>query len=47
MNPTVPLGIPHRLTENDIYRDFYVPAGTTVFANIQCALIYLYLKMPG
>ncbi|KAF8904742.1 cytochrome P450 [Gymnopilus junonius] len=34
MNPTVPLGFPHRLTEDDIYRDFYIPAGATVFSNI-------------
>ncbi|PPQ98474.1 LOW QUALITY PROTEIN: hypothetical protein CVT26_013875 [Gymnopilus dilepis] len=37
-NPPVPLGLPHRLTEDDIYRDFYVAAGTTVFANIHAIL---------
>jgi len=30
----VPLGMPHRLMEDDIYRDYYLPAGTSVLANI-------------
>ena len=33
-NPMVPLGIPHRLMEDDIYRDFFIPKGATVLANI-------------
>ncbi|KAF8153982.1 cytochrome P450 [Crassisporium funariophilum] len=33
-NPMVPLGMPHRLMEDDFYRDFYIPAGSTVLANI-------------
>lgn len=34
MNPMVPLGMPHRLMEDDFYRDFYIPEGTNVLANI-------------
>ncbi|CAA7262652.1 unnamed protein product [Cyclocybe aegerita] len=33
-NPMVPLGMPHRLMEDDFYRDFFIPAGSTVLANI-------------
>ncbi|KAF8797657.1 cytochrome P450 [Phlegmacium glaucopus] len=33
-NPMVPLGMPHRLMEDDIYREFFIPEGTTVIANI-------------
>ncbi|KAK7059541.1 cytochrome P450 [Favolaschia claudopus] len=32
-NPTVPLGLPHRLMQDDIYRGYYLPAGTIVLAN--------------
>ncbi|KAF8968747.1 cytochrome P450 [Flammula alnicola] len=38
MNPMVPLGMPHRLMEDDFYRSFYIPAGTTVLANIYAIL---------
>ncbi|KDR74052.1 hypothetical protein GALMADRAFT_269547 [Galerina marginata CBS 339.88] len=37
-NPMVPLGLPHRLMEDDYYRNFYIPAGTTVLANIYAIL---------
>lgn len=30
----VPLGMPHRLMEDDVYRGFHVPEGTNVLANI-------------
>lgn len=30
----VPLGLPHRLTEDDVYRGTHLKAGTLVFANI-------------
>ena len=33
-NPLVPLGIPHRLMEDDYYRNFFIPTGATVLANI-------------
>jgi len=32
-HPVVPFGIPHRLMENDVYRGWYIPKGTLVFAN--------------
>ncbi|KAF9478585.1 cytochrome P450 [Pholiota conissans] len=38
MNPMVPLGMPHRLMEDDFYRDFYIPEGTNVLANIYAIL---------
>jgi len=37
-NPMVPLGMPHRLMEDDIYRDYFIPKGTTVLANIYAIL---------
>ncbi|KAF5329266.1 hypothetical protein D9619_009011 [Psilocybe cf. subviscida] len=38
LNPMVPLGMPHRLMEDDFYRFFYIPQGTTVLANIYAIL---------
>ncbi|KAI9458895.1 cytochrome P450 [Lactarius psammicola] len=32
-HPVAPLGIPHRLTSDDIYEGYFLPAGTTVIAN--------------
>ncbi|TFK50520.1 cytochrome P450 [Heliocybe sulcata] len=34
----VPLGLPHRLMEDDVYRDMYIPQGALVFANIWAML---------
>ncbi|KAJ7206267.1 cytochrome P450 [Mycena pura] len=31
----VPLGVPHRVMEDDTYRGMLIPAGSTVFANIK------------
>ncbi|KAI0674628.1 cytochrome P450 [Trametes maxima] len=33
-NPAVPLGLAHRLTQDDVYRGWVVPKGTVVWANI-------------
>ncbi|KAJ7214472.1 cytochrome P450 [Mycena pura] len=33
--PAVPLGLPHRVMEDDTYRGMFIPAGSTVFANIK------------
>ncbi|KAK7445157.1 hypothetical protein VKT23_009588 [Stygiomarasmius scandens] len=33
-NPPVPLGLPHRLMQDDVYCGYYIPKGTTVLANI-------------
>jgi len=30
----VPLGLPHRLMENDIYRGYFLPKGSTIVSNI-------------
>ncbi|KAF9444950.1 cytochrome P450 [Macrolepiota fuliginosa MF-IS2] len=37
-NVPVPLGMPHRLMEDDIYRNFYIPAGSSVLVNIHSIL---------
>lgn len=31
--PIVPLAIPHQLIKDDVYRDYFIPAGTTVLPN--------------
>ncbi|KAJ3569369.1 hypothetical protein NP233_g5091 [Leucocoprinus birnbaumii] len=37
-NPTLPLGIPHRTTEEDIYEGYRIPKGTIVIANAYAML---------
>ncbi|KAI0336626.1 cytochrome P450 [Cubamyces sp. BRFM 1775] len=37
-NPAVPLGLAHRLTEDDVYRGWVIPKGTIVWANIRSML---------
>jgi len=32
-NPVAPLALPHRLTEEDVYEGYRLPAGSLVFAN--------------
>jgi len=32
-SPPAPLGVPHRLTENDVYNGYFIPAGSMVFSN--------------
>ncbi|KAJ7278231.1 cytochrome P450 [Mycena rebaudengoi] len=34
-NPGLPLGVPHRAMEDDIYRGMLIPKGSLVFANIR------------
>ncbi|KAJ7202634.1 cytochrome P450 [Mycena pura] len=33
-NPVGPLGIPHMSTKDDVYRDYHLPAGTIIMANV-------------
>jgi len=33
-NPVVPLGLPHVAAEDDVYEGYFIPKGSTVFANI-------------
>ncbi|KAJ6466070.1 cytochrome P450, partial [Mycena vitilis] len=33
-NPLVPLGLPHLLTKDDIYKDHHIPSGSIVMVNI-------------
>lgn len=33
-NPPVPLGLPHRVMKDDIFRDRFIPKGSTILANI-------------
>ncbi|KAG7447172.1 cytochrome P450 [Guyanagaster necrorhizus] len=37
-NPPVPLGLPHRVMVDDIYKDRFIPKGSTVLANIYAIL---------
>ncbi|KAI0698605.1 CyP450 monooxygenase [Cytidiella melzeri] len=32
--PVVPLGVPHRLTTDDYYKEYFIPKGTVVMANV-------------
>ncbi|KAJ6541977.1 cytochrome P450 [Mycena vulgaris] len=33
-NPIVPLGLPHLLTKDDVYRDYHLPEGSIVMVNV-------------
>ncbi len=33
-NPAVPLGLAHRVTQDDVYRGYFIRKGTVVWANI-------------
>lgn len=33
-NPPGPSGVPHRLTQDDMYNGYFIPQGTTVIANL-------------
>lgn len=33
-----PLGMPHRVTEDDLYEGYYLPKGSVVIANIWCVV---------
>ncbi|KAI0062807.1 cytochrome P450 [Artomyces pyxidatus] len=37
-NPSVPLGLAHRVTQDDVYRGLLIKEGTTVYANIWAIL---------
>nr|BAK09480.1 cytochrome P450 [Postia placenta] len=37
-NPTVPAAVPHRVTQDDVYNGFHIPAGATVIANTWAVL---------
>ncbi|KAJ3794923.1 cytochrome P450 [Lentinula aff. detonsa] len=37
-NVPIPLGMPHRLMDDDVYRNYHIPKGTTVMANIHSIL---------
>ncbi|TFK29092.1 cytochrome P450 [Coprinopsis marcescibilis] len=37
-NPLVPLGMPHRLMDDDYYRDFLIPKGSMILVNIYAIL---------
>ena len=32
-NPPLPIGLPYRVTQDDIYRGYFIPAGATVIQN--------------
>lgn len=34
-NPTAPLGLPHRLIQDDAYNKYFLPAGSVFFVNIR------------
>jgi len=32
-NPPLPIGLPHRVTQDDVYRGYLIPAGSTIILN--------------
>lgn len=31
--PVAPIGVPHRTTEDDVYKGYFIPKGSVVIAN--------------
>lgn len=34
LHPVAPLGVPHKMSEDDYYEGYFIPAGSTVYANL-------------
>ena len=41
----VPLGMPHRTLEDDEFRGYFIPAGTTVYGNVWCVCLSSFLRI--
>lgn len=39
--PALPLGVPHFLTEDDVYNGYTIPSGSIVLANSWCSIFIL------
>lgn len=39
-HPVGPLGVPHRLLQDDVYEGYHLPRGTLVIANIWYAVLF-------
>ena len=37
-NPPLPVGLPSKVTQDDVYRGYFIPAGATVFSNTWAVL---------
>ena len=35
-HPVAPMDIPHRVSQDDVYKGYFIPAGTIVVANTWC-----------
>lgn len=47
-NVPVPMGLPHRLMEDDVYRDWYLSSGTTVLVNIRWVrIVFCFLLLSS
>ncbi|KAJ8701519.1 hypothetical protein PTI98_000287 [Pleurotus ostreatus] len=44
--PPAAIGVPHSTTKDDIYRDYYIPKGSIIFANIWFVEFYQYNICP-
>ena len=32
-HPVVPIGVPHRVTQDDVFKEYFIPAGTILLGN--------------
>jgi len=38
-------GLPHRVTEDDVYEGMFIPKGATIIPNTRCAIITPYIRL--
>jgi cytochrome P450 len=37
-HPVVPLGVSHRVMQDDVYGDYFIPGGSIVMGNVWCVV---------
>jgi cytochrome P450 len=44
-HPVTPLAIAHRVMQDDVYGNYFIPGGSIVIGNAWCVLIFTYAQL--